>query len=133
MKKVLFLSLLMFSQLSFSSSLVFNCKSTKDIFSNAFRIDGVTINFNIQNDIVTLFRSTKSGGKEISNYAYELTEVSGPKTKFTYVSKVNPNQKLDFIIKSGSFGDSLTLDAVLFVYDDLGIENANELLCKKRL
>ena len=82
--------------------------------------------------MVTLTRSYKNGGYEMSKYYQESTQDSGLKTKFTYNTLGDPNKKLDVVIKSENFADKNTLNAVLFVYDKLGIENANELACNKR-
>jgi hypothetical protein len=133
MKKIFLLTFLIYSQVTLASALVFDCKSTKDLFSNAYKIDGVTLAFNLDKDMATLSRSNKNGEHEMQNYYQDSTEDSGLKTKFTYTTLGDSNKKLDVVIKSETFANDLTLKAVLFVYDELGIENANELICKKRL
>lgn len=134
MKKIFLIFALIFSQSSLASSLVFKCKPVNDHFSRSLEVESVILIFKLDDkDLAVLSRIDKSSGiREFANYYHDSTEDTGVIRKLTFTRIGEPDQKLDIVIKSESFNHLQTLEAELFVYDEQGIQNANDLLCQKR-
>ncbi|HXH75188.1 MAG TPA: hypothetical protein VNJ08_09505 [Bacteriovoracaceae bacterium] len=143
MRRSFFIVLTLFvSQLA--SAAKFDCISVHEITSGGMKLDNITFEATPEySDIKTLVleRSEESSGArvgrmEVENYQFDWSAAESDEGKysrqFKFTSLADKTHKVELVVKIRDFSTLAKFPAYLFVINESGVSNADEITCKAK-